>query len=96
MFGLIKRLDDDSDTSFIMGVFSIVAIEEGNSLLLILAGQPILNEILYLGDVHKLDVIDVTILLTLDDNIGRDAFVAHGLGVGLVVSAGSVDLIAHT
>jgi hypothetical protein len=36
----------------------------------------------------------VTILLSFDDNIGRDAFVAHGFGVGFVVFAGKVDFIA--
>ena len=96
LFGLIEGLDDDSDAAFVVRVFSVVPVEEGHSLLLVLARQPILDEILNLRDVHKLHVIHVAILLSFDDDVGRYALVAHGFGVGFVVFAGAVDLVSHS
>ena len=96
LFGLIEGLDDDSDAAFVVRVFGVISIEECHSLLFVLAGQPILDEILNLRDIHKLYVIHVTILLSFDDDVGRYAFVAHGLGVGFVVFAGAVHLVSHS
>jgi hypothetical protein len=96
LFGLVQCLHDDPDTALVMRVFCVVAVEEGDTLLLVFAGHPVFDEILDLGDVHELHVIDVTVLLPLDDHIGRDTFVAHSLGVWLVVLTGAIYLVAHT
>lgn len=92
---LIKSLNNNPNTSLVMRILSIVAIKKSNSLLLMLFGQPILNKILYLGDVHELDIVDMTILLTLDDNIRRHAFITHSLRICFMVLASSIDFISN-
>jgi hypothetical protein len=37
----------------------------------------------------------VSIFLSLDDNVGRNALVTHSFGVGFVVFAIFIDLVAH-
>lgn len=96
LFGLIECLHDDSDTTLIVWVFSIVTVEKGNTLLLVFAGDPILDEVLNLCDVHELHVIDMTVLLPFDDHIGRNTFVTHSFGVSFMVLTGAIDLIAHS
>lgn len=77
-----------------MRILGIVSIQEGDSLLLVLSGKPIPHEILDLGNIHELQIVYVTILLSFDNHIGRDALVAHSLGVGFVVFAGEIDFVA--
>ena len=65
-------------------------------MLFVFAGQPILDEILDLRNVHKLYIVNVPIFLSFDDDVGRYAFVAHGFGVGLMIFAGAIDLVSHS
>lgn len=57
--------------------------------------QPVLDKILDLSNVHKLDIIHMPVLLPLDNYIRRHALVAHGLGISLMILASPIDLIAH-
>jgi hypothetical protein len=95
LLGLVEGLNYDSDTSLVGRILCVVAIEIGDSLLLVLPRDPVLDEVLDLRNVHELDVINMAILLPLDDHIGRNAFVAHSFGVGLMVLAGFIHLITH-
>ena len=95
LFGFVKGLNDNPNTSFIAGVFSIISIEESYSLLLVASWQPITDKILNLCDVHELNVVDMPEFLSLDDHIWRNALVAHSFGVGLMVFAGEVDFVSH-
>lgn len=96
MLGFIQSLNNHSDTSFVVRIFSIVAIKKADPLLLVFARQPIPHKILDLSNIHKLHIIDMTILLPLDDHIGRHAFVTHSFGVGFMASAAFVDLVADS
>lgn len=91
----IQCLHDDPNTSLVMRVLCVVSIEKCRALLFMSAREPVSDEILYLSHVHKLDVVNMSILLTFDDYVGWDAFVAHSFREGLVVAAGSVYLISH-
>lgn len=79
-----------------MRIFSVVPIEVGHSLLLMLPGQPILDEILDLGDIHELNIVHMTIFLSLDHHIRRHTLVAHSFRIGLMTFAGSIHLIANS
>lgn len=96
LFGFVKGFNDDTDAALIVRVLSVVTVEKGNALLFILARKPVLDEFLDLGDVHKLNVVHMAILLAFDDDVGRDALVAHGFGIGLVVAAGAIDFVPHS
>ena len=91
---LIESLHDDSNTSLIMGIFSVVTIEIGDSLLFMLSREPILNKVLNLRDVHELNVVHMTILLPLNHHIGRDTLIAHGFRIRVMAFTSPVDLIA--
>ena len=78
-----------------MRVLCVISVEKGHSLLLVPSGQPIPDQILDLRHVHKLDVVDVTVYLSLDDDVRRDAFVAHGFWERFVVSARFIDLVSN-
>jgi len=95
LFGFIKGLNDDSDTSFVAGVFSIVTIEKSYSLLFMTPGEPIAYKILDLSNVHKLNVINMSKLLPFNNHIGRDTLTAHSFRVRLVIFTGAVNLIPH-
>lgn len=92
---LVKSLDNDSYSSFIMWVLCVIAIQKGNSLLLMPSRKPILDEVLNLGDVHELDVVNVAILLPLHNYVRRDTLIAHSFRVGLVILAVEIDFILH-
>ena len=95
LFGLVKSLNNYSDTSFIAWILRIVSIKKSHSLLLMTSRKPVAYKILNLGNIHELNIIDVPELLTFDDDIWRNTFVAHCFGVGFVVFAGTVNLISH-
>ncbi len=78
-----------------MWVLCVVTVEEGCTLLLMSSWEPVSDEVLYLSDIHKLDVVDVSVLLSFDDDVRRDALVAHGLREGLVVAAGAIHIVSH-
>lgn len=79
-----------------MGVFSIVSVKETHSLLLVLSWEPVPDEILDLAYVHELNIVHMTVFLSLDHNIRGYALVAHSFGVGLMTFTGLVDLVSHS
>lgn len=95
LLGFIKSLDDDSNTAFVTRILSIVAIEISHSLLLMFPWQPVLNKVLNLSDVHKLNIIHMSVLLSLYNHIRRHAFVAHCLRISLMILTRSIDFIPH-
>ena len=93
---LINGLNNDSYTSFIMRIFSIVTIQVSNSLLSsMFLLNPIFNESLNLINIHKLNVINVSVLLSFDDDIGRNTFVTHGFRVRFMILASCVNLVPN-
>lgn len=78
-----------------MRIFSVVTIEVSDSLLFMVSWQPISNEILNLSNIHELNIVDMTVLLSLDNYIGRNAFVAHCFWISFMIFAGSINLISH-
>lgn len=78
-----------------MRVLCIVSIKIGNSLLLVLSWEPVFNEILNLSDIHKLYIVNMSILLSFYDDVRGDTFVTHGFRIGLMILTGPIDLIAH-
>lgn len=96
LFWLINSLYDDSDTSFIMRILSIITIEISNSLL---SGMfflnPIFDKILNLTDIHKLYVIYMSIFLSFDNNIRRNTFVTHSFWIRLMIFASCINLIPN-
>lgn len=79
-----------------MGIFSIIAIKIGDSLLLMLPWEPILHEILNLGDIHELHIVHMTIFLPLDDHIGRNTFITHSFRIRFMIFAGLINLITYS
>lgn len=78
-----------------MRILGIVSIKISNSLLFMVSREPIPNEILNLSNIHKLNVIYMTILLSFDHYVRRDTFVAHRFGVGLMILTSSINFIPH-
>lgn len=95
LFGLIESLDDDSDTTFIAGILGIVTIKKANSLSLMTSGHPVADEVLDLCDIHKLDIIHMSELLSFDDDVRRDTFITHSFRIRLMVFASAIDLVSH-
>ena len=94
MLGFVDSFDNDPDASLVVGVFSVVAVEVGNTLLLMALGQPASDELLNLSDIHELNIVHMSVLLPLHHHVGRHTLIAHALGVRLMIFAASVDLIA--
>jgi len=57
--------------------------------------KPVADKILNLGDVHKLNVIDMTKFLSFDHHIGRNTFVAHCFRVGLMTLTIFINFESH-
>lgn len=91
----IDCLHNNTNTSFIVRILSVITIQISYSLLFMLTGQPILYKILYLRSIHKLHIIHMSVLLPLDNYIRRNAFVAHSLWIGFVVFASSVHFVPY-
>lgn len=96
LFWLINSLYDNSNTSFIMRILSIITVEITNSLLgSMFFLNPIFNKILDLTDIHELYVIYMSIFLSFDDNIWRNTFIAHSFWIRLMIFASCIDLIPN-
>lgn len=77
-----------------MGIFSIIPVEVSNSLLSgMLLLNPIFNEILNLSNIHELHIVNMSILLSFDDNVWRYTFVAHGFWIRLMILASCVNFV---
>lgn len=92
---LIDCLHNDTNTSFVVRVFSIVTIQISYSLLFMLTWQPVLYEILYLSSIHELNIVHMSILLPFNHNIRRNAFVTHSLWIWFVVFASTVHFVPY-
>lgn len=93
---LVNGLDNNSDTTFIIWIFSIITVQVTDSLLgSVFLLNPIFYKILNLTNVHELNIIDMSVLLPLDDNVWWNTFVTHGLWVGFMVLAFCVHLISN-
>lgn len=91
---LVNCLNDNSDTALIMWVLCVISIKVSNSLFSsMFLLHPIFNKVLDLTNVHKLNVIYMSVLLSFNDHIWRDTFVAHGLGIRFVVLASRIDFV---
>lgn len=78
-----------------MGILSIVAIQKAHPLLShVLFLDPELYKFGELVYIHKLNIVDMSILLSLYKHAWGDAFVAHGLGIGLMAFAVSIHLVS--
>ena len=85
---LINGLNNNSNTTLIIRIFCIITIQITNSLLCcMLLLNPIFYEILDLCNVHKLNIIYVTILLCFYHHARRNTFVAHCFWIWLVILA---------
>lgn len=91
---LVDGLHDGTHSILVVGVFSVVPVEEANSLLGLAFGAPVLDEAAHFGDVEELHVVDMPVGLLLEDDGGGETGVAHGLGEGGVVLAVALDLVA--
>lgn len=92
----IDGLDNNSDTTFIVRIFGVISVQVTDSLLgSVFLLDPILYEILNLSNIHKLNVIHVSVLLPFNHNIGRNTLVTHGLWIRLMVLAFCVHLISN-
>ena len=84
MFGFVNSFNDHPDASLVLRVFSVVAVEVGNTLLLVALGQPASDKLLNLSNIHELNIVHMSVLLPLDHHVGRHTLIAHALGVGLM------------
>jgi hypothetical protein len=76
-------------------ILCVVAVEVGDSLLLIFSGKPIFNKLLDLRNVHELNVIYMPVFLPFYHHVRRYTLVTHGFRVGFVALAGSIDFVAN-
>jgi hypothetical protein len=56
--------------------------------------NPILYKVLDLTDVHKLNVVNMSIFLSFDNNVWWNALVTHGLRVGFVIFAFLINFVS--
>jgi hypothetical protein len=90
----VNCFHDHSDTAFIIWILSIITVQVSDSLLgCMLLLDPIFNKVLDLSNVHELNVINVSVLLSLYNHIWRDTLVTHGLWVRLMILASCIDFI---
>ena len=91
---LVYGLHNNSDSTFIVGVFSVISVKKADSLLgHMLFLNPEFNERRNLFYVHKLNIIDMSVLLPLYYYTGRNAFITHCFWVWLVIFAGPVNFV---
>ena len=84
----INSLNNHSDTALVMGILCVVSIQITNSLFSsVFFLNPILDKVLDLTYVHELNVIDMSVFLSLDDHIWRNALVTHSFRVWFMVFA---------
>lgn len=96
LFGLIYGLNNNSDTAFIMWIFCVVSIQISNSLLCCMFFlYPIFNKILNLANVHKLNIIDVSVLLSFYNDVWGYTFVTHSFWIRLMIFASGIHFISN-
>lgn len=79
-----------------MWVFSIVTVEITDPLLgHVLNFGPMSDKIAYVLHIHKLNVVQVSVLLSSDADSWGHALIAHCFRVWLVVFACLVDFVSH-
>ena len=90
----VNCLHNNSDTALVIWILGVVTVQVSNSLFsCMLLLNPIFNKVLDLSDVHELDVINMPVLLSFYNNIWRNAFVAHGFWVRLMILASCIDFV---
>lgn len=91
----VDGLNNDPDTSLVVRIFSIISIQISNSLLSsMFLLNPVLYKVLNLADVHKLNVVNMSVFLSFDNNVWWNALVTHGLRVGFVIFAFLINFIS--
>jgi hypothetical protein len=55
--------------------------------------NPIFNKVLDLSNVHELNVINMSVFLSLYNSVWRNAFVTHGLWIRLMILASCIDFV---
>jgi hypothetical protein len=92
---LVNSLNNNSDTAFIIRIFCIISIKISNSLLgCMFFLYPIFNKILNLSNIHKLNIVNMAILLSFDYNTWRNTFVTHCFWIWLMIFAFSIYFIS--
>ncbi len=92
---LVNSLNNNSYTALIMWIFCIISIKVSNSLLgSMFLLYPIFNKILNLTNVHKLNIIHMSVLLSLNNHIWRNTFVTHGLRIRFVIFASCIHFVS--
>ena len=69
MMGFVESFNDGTDAVVMMRIFCEIPVEESESDVLGLFGEPIVNEILNLGMIHELNIVNMSILLPFDCNV---------------------------
>lgn len=93
---LIDGFNDKSDTIFIMRIFSVVSIQETNPLFSsVLLLYPKFHKFWELINIHKLNVINMSILLSFNNHTWRDALVTHSFWVRLMIFTSFVYFISY-
>ena len=57
--------------------------------------EPIADRVLNLGDIHELNIVNMSELLPFNNNIWRNTLITHSFRIGLVHFARSIDLVSH-
>lgn len=55
--------------------------------------NPIFNKVLDLSNVHELNVINMSVFLSLYNSVWRNTFVTHGLWIRLMILASCIDFV---
>lgn len=79
-----------------MRIFSIVTIEESNSLLChMFFLNPMFDHFGKCLNIHKFHIVYMSKLLPFDHNTWRDTFIAHSFGIRLMIFTVSVNLVLN-
>jgi len=88
---LINRFDNSSNSSLVIGIFSVIPIKESHFLLRMRGLSPRLDKTAHIFYIHELCKINVSVWLSVDNNIRRQAFIAHSLWPRFMVLTLRVD-----
>jgi len=90
----VNCLHNNSDTALVIWILGVVTVQVSNSLFsCMLLLNPIFNKVLDLSDVHELNVINVSVLLSFYNHVWRNTLVTHGLWVRLMILASCIDFV---
>lgn len=93
---LVDGLHNTSNTILIVRIFSIISIQEPNSLFShVLLLNPKLDKLRHLINIHEFNIINMSVFLSFDKNWWRNTFVAHCLRVWLMILATLIHLITN-